>query len=457
VHLIAIALLQWALPAAAQSKTGMGSQPAGVRMDVPNARGTCPTRAEITGVLGETDSGRKIDFGGGDVEVWVSHAVDVDVHEDQCITEVYVRAKHRDRGCSLTLLFRADGSAAGLTLADAELDADSFCSGWPNAAEGVYRWRAGWQAPRIALSEDKVGDRIADRSCTDLSMTVAGDVSLARDGQRSRFALYDFTVRGVFDSVGDPRALCPSASIPAAAVARPRPAPRKRTSSDSRYDAALVGMLGMDLGLYSYRHESRSNSETDLAFGGGVTPPARVVGLNTFARYVPDWIGVETGYRLGYASVFVGNDSDKVTLSSFDLPLVAIARYDLDFARPALRLGMSVNDIQVFENDPNGQLSYGPLVLASALVGAEADIRVFERGYTRAWFDFRFARFNAYSQMGGGLEFSYTLAPPIFANAGVDFQRRSIAVFGGSEPGAAHTSTIDDHVTRFTFEIGYMR
>ncbi len=458
-----LALMHWAAASAADPDI-QPIKPAAIHDNVLPSRTVCNAQVRVVGGVSDVENGLSIDFTGGPAKVWVSHGMDVDLSEDRCISEVLIKTYLDERGCILSMRFHGNGAGTSMTLTEALLEADSFCPGWTNENEGNYRSKPGRNELRMSLSQGNVTDRIADRSCIDLGMAVSGDLSLNDRSKRTDLSFKSFTVQGVFDSVGDPLGICSPPGTPAT-TARPQ---RTTTSgnTEGRYDADLVGMAGFDLGLYSYNLAAASTRFANVTFGGRVTPPARAYGFSTFVRYAQAWTGGEIRYRSNYTSVNVGSSNDTASLSTFDLPLVWIVRkeFDTKFAafRPGLRLGTSFADSPVFFNGTKNDASasgmyFEPSRVFSGLVGAEIDVRVTDRGYSRAWLDMRFARFSAYSQIGGGMEFSYTLAPPVFANASMSFERRSMLLRGPNGGPQNALGTIDDHMTRFTIEFGYMR
>jgi hypothetical protein len=431
--------------------------------DQPRSRTECSNSVQVTGGIIDKSRGLSVDFTASQADVQISHNVDVDLQEDQCIAEVLITTKLEERGCTLTLRFATDGKSSGLPLAEALLEADSFCPGWSLANEGDYRWRPGWTAPQLGLSQAKVQDRIADRACIDLALSVDGDLQLANPGGRGTFAIQNFNIQGTFDSVGNPRQICPGQVGQAPAVAKRTPSSQPRTTgpgNENRYDATLVAMAGLDMGFYSYSLSANQDRNAEVVFGGQVTAPARAIGFTSFVRGAHDWYGGELRFRSNYASVLVGEKQQQANLSTYDLPLLGLARYDFGIIRPALRLGMSFSDIPIFwngtETNPNaGGTTYGPMVVFSGIVGAEAEVKVFKGASARTWLDLRFARMSAYSQIGGGLEFSYAFVPSWFANLNMGFDQRALSVLS-DDKARTPEATINDHMTRFTLEFGYL-
>jgi hypothetical protein len=102
----------------------------GIHLGLPLARDSCPYMPTLSGVVDDLNSSSKMDLTIAEPMVWVSHKLDIDKVEDQCIAEVLIQSKVLNRGCEFSLLFRSDGVTPGLRLQHASFEADSFCPGW---------------------------------------------------------------------------------------------------------------------------------------------------------------------------------------------------------------------------------------------------------------------------------------------------------------------------------------
>ena len=127
---------------------------------------------------------------------------------------------------------------------------DSWCPGWMDSRETgevgqsrSYTKVVGGDGLSLRLSKSLVSDFVADRSCTQMSMSTQGEIFLTRGfgGRSERFSFENLQFSGQYDSVGEPSSFCPS---PPPVVVRVEPeAPRE----NALVNTAVLGFLGHEL------------------------------------------------------------------------------------------------------------------------------------------------------------------------------------------------------------------
>jgi hypothetical protein len=301
--------------------------------------------------LGAEKENLLIDFAAHSSQVWVTHKVDVDAHEDQCISEVLVTTNVMNRGCEFRLLFRGDGIATDLQLIDARLSADSFCAGWPDEAEGAYQWLPHWNAPRLKLSRGKVPDRTADRSCVELQMSIVGELKMAASKQKTKFAINDLVIRGVFDSVGDTQAVCPAKTPPPPPPPPPKPPPKP--PAPKAEDVGLSVAVGGALSLHHYIQEGVWGGGLypfDMVFGGDVTESVKSPGVDLFVRYGAGWLAVEGSAALNYGPFAKFPEfGEPVEFATDEISLTGVMSWNQELFQPGARLGWIGQAATLFE------------------------------------------------------------------------------------------------------------
>ena len=200
----------------------------------------------LQGVIEKSKGGQRIPIDAAST-VRLEHKQDVDFAEDRCITNVVIE-HNPDRGCAYRMEFGVVANEPDLQLLTIEIGADSFCPGWRDWTEtGDPNRRAlkSFRAPGIPLSMSTriVPDRAADESCTELSMRVNGEVTLAKFGRSpSKYTLRNIAVSGQFNSKGNPGAVC---AVEQKLVATaPSPLPQSPAGPTKRVPVALLVNAG---------------------------------------------------------------------------------------------------------------------------------------------------------------------------------------------------------------------
>ena len=416
------------LSSAASAEPGSNiPEPSGRRQGLDLARPTCPYDAQIVGTLGDTRTNQTIDLSVADANVWVTHKVDIDAVEDQCISEVEIRSKVMERGCEFSLLFQADGLRPGLHLSHAFLEADSFCPGWPDDMEGRYEWLLGWDSPRLTLSQDKVNERTADRSCVNLQMSVDGEITLRSGSRKTQFSLDGMSVRGTFDSVGDTQTICPGTSQRVNVPKQPAPA-----QENKRFNARYAGQLGIEIEAKAYELDSRADGVLDVSWGE-VGGPSVGQGIHLSNRFIPKSFGGELLVSHVPHRVDMEIFEDPVQVSTTDLQLGGIARLPSQNFRPAIKLGSRVSSAPVFTEECDVEqldepaytceISYESVTFPKALLGLDIDGHI-AMAYVRAWADLVFG-FGYYSGVAGGAEISIDLSDFLYVNGSLELRQES--------------------------------
>lgn len=186
----------------------------------PKPEITCPNNARHTGTL-TTPSGLELDLSGATAGLRLEHKLDIDAHEDRCITDVWIDAHHGDSGCALTLHYKANPKfngrpgSARYVLVSGKVIADSFCPGWDDVVEDKYVWTPRSSAPNLVLSKDDIDDRTARESCVSISAQLDGTLKARRlMGSGVELDVSKFSVGGTFPSVGDTAGVCAGAPKP---------------------------------------------------------------------------------------------------------------------------------------------------------------------------------------------------------------------------------------------------
>ena len=415
----------------------------GLHLGLPIARDECPYLPTLTGSIDDLGSSSRMDLAIAEPNVWVSHKLDIDQVEDQCIAEVLIQSKVLNRGCEFSLLFRSDGVTPGLTLRHASFEADSFCPGWLDDREGTYTWTEGQSAPKLTVSPERVPDRVAERSCAPVVLKVNGDIRMRSGFKSSTFRLEDVVITGQFDSVGNTDAVCPAKEVVPEAVIFDVPEPA--LPAKTRFDAKFVGILGFSGGSYAFEQRSHMPGYPDAKSDDGSGS-----GFSSTIRYIPDQLGFEVGFsrlKVKPRDLWIRNvDSFAVG----DVPILGIFRPgDSENIRPALRLGTSIINGSAFERNDSAPERYSATFILPS-IGAETYFRIGEAGYGRAWLDARFQKFR-YSELGGGFEGSYSFADSFFVNAAIRARTRVTQFMDSGEVAAS----VYEQLIQYRFEVGY--
>jgi len=169
------------------------------------AAGACTPAPTMQGQLGNRVS--PISFAGGSLATATVHKIDVDPQEDGCFSELRYEVSRAD-GCAFSARFATNVDRTAISLSAATLVAHSFCPGWPDADEGVYRYSGDGEAS-LSVTQ-RVPDRTAQTSCLTATLRPTGVVTLARtDGAELSLDLADLTFSGSFESAGSTSVRCP--------------------------------------------------------------------------------------------------------------------------------------------------------------------------------------------------------------------------------------------------------
>jgi hypothetical protein len=212
--------------------------------DAPDEREACPASSINSGTIRSRFN--EVVTMDPATQVYVQHKVDIDAVEDRCINAVVIDHQP-ERGCKYTMLFNAVRGSHNLQLTSLELDADSWCPGWSDPRETgetgshrSYTKGMGGDGLSLVLSRSHVTDFVADRSCTQLTMSTQGEIFLSRGlgGRAERFSFENLQFTGQYDSVGEPSSFCPS---PPPVVVREEPkAPQENVFENT----AVLGFVG---------------------------------------------------------------------------------------------------------------------------------------------------------------------------------------------------------------------
>ena len=216
--------------------------------DAPDEREACPASSINSGTIRSRFN--EVVTMDPATQVYVQHKVDIDAVEDRCINAVVIDHQP-ERGCKYTMLFNAVKGNHNLQLTSLELDADSWCPGWKDRRETgetgshrSYTKGMGGDGLSLMLSRSHVNDFVADRSCTQLTMSTQGEIFLSRGlgGRAERFSFENLQFTGQYDSVGEPSSFCPSPPVERPkVVVRDKPtAPEKNIFENT----AVLGFLG---------------------------------------------------------------------------------------------------------------------------------------------------------------------------------------------------------------------
>ena len=447
-----VTIFAWALTAlvasSANSLAQAGDRSAtsyGQHLGLPMARDECPYLPTLTGSIDDLASSSRMDLAIAEPNVWVSHKLDIDQVEDQCIAEVLIQSKVLNRGCEFSLLFRSDGVTPGLQLRHAHFEADSFCPGWLDDREGTYTWTEGQPAPEITISPERVPDRVAERSCAPMVIKVNGDIRMRSGFKTSTFRLENVVITGQFDSVGDTDAICPAKAVVPETVVFD--VPDRAPSAKTRFDAKFVGILGFSGGSYAFEQQSQTESHPNAKSDDGSGS-----GFNTTARYIPSEAGVEVSFtrlKVSPEDLWIRG------VESFafgEVPVVGIYRWDnLETFRPAVRLGANIVASSAFKKpDYGGAPQRYSETFFLPTFGAEADFKIDQAGYGRIWIDTRFQKFR-YSELGGGFEGSFSFGDSFFVNAAIHARTRVIQFMESNDVAAS----VYEQLIQYRFEVGY--
>jgi hypothetical protein len=210
----------------------------------PDERKLCPSSSTNSGIIRSRFN--EVVPMDPETQIYVQHKVDIDAGEDRCINAVLI--EHQPvRGCKYTMLFNAVRGSHNLQLTSLELDADSWCPGWGDPRETgetgnhrSYTKGMGGDGLSLVLSRSHVTDFVADRSCTQLTMSTQGEIFLSRGlgGRAERFSFENLQFTGQYDSVGEPSSFCPS---PPPVVVREEP---KAPQENVFQNTAVLGFVG---------------------------------------------------------------------------------------------------------------------------------------------------------------------------------------------------------------------
>ena len=175
----------------------------------------CRTNTRHKGTLVDPRNGLELDLSRATSGLRLEHKLDIDAHEDRCITDVWIDAQHEDSGCALTLHYKANPRYNGrpgserYVLVSGSFIADSFCPGWDDAVEGRYRWTPKSSAPNLVLTKDQIDERTERESCVSISAQLDGRLRGRKlVGSGVELDVSAFSVSGTFPSVGDTRGVC---------------------------------------------------------------------------------------------------------------------------------------------------------------------------------------------------------------------------------------------------------
>ena len=452
------------LHGAAAAAEGAGQQteipaPSGVRRGLVHARPECQATTTLSGTMGAKKDDLLVDFTQHTSKVWVTHKVDIDAHEDQCISEVLLTTDVMQRGCEFRLLFRSDGTSPDLQLIDARLEADSFCPGWPDDKEGSYLWRPTWNAPRLTISRDKVPDRTADRSCVRLQMGIDGDLPMAQPNGKAEFAIHDLVILGVFDSVGDTQAVCPAERPPPS----PSPPVAVAISEAEGGRGSLDVAVGGSFSQHHYRQEATILGadlyDHDVTFGGGVTGPSSAAGIDLTVRYGAGVWGIEGAAALDYGPfITLPEFGEALSMLTDDVSLVGVLRRDNELFRPAARAGWSLTALTVFNQTFGGTTDAPTILLETNRFLAQAGSIGLELGVGRArglngWLKYDAGFSGTYfSSSSLGLEVSVPIANNWSVRPYHKTRMGSWAVYGDNQ---VQLGVVELTSYRFGLAVGY--
>jgi hypothetical protein len=180
----------------------------------------CSGATGLKGGITDTHKGLSLDLGTSTAvgALSLEHKLDIDAHEDRCITDVKVTSHIDETGCEVLLHYRSTDELPGLNLIGAHFVADSFCPGWDDNVESTYVWIPGRSVPTLSLSKKLIDERTARESCVDISAQVSGDLLTVADGRRVTLKFDDMLVQGSFPSRGDTQGVCGVVEAPSKAV-----------------------------------------------------------------------------------------------------------------------------------------------------------------------------------------------------------------------------------------------
>ena len=194
------------------SQADAGKKEAEVEKQVPDETEVleCSGATGTSGRITDTNRGITLDLGSSPAAgaATLEHKLDIDAHEDRCITDIKVTSHIDETGCEVLLHYRSTPDQPGLHLVAAHLVADSFCPGWDDSVEVTYAWLPGRAAPTLSLSKQSIDERTARQSCVDISAQVSGDLLTVADGRKVTLKFDEMLVQGSFLSTGDTQGVC---------------------------------------------------------------------------------------------------------------------------------------------------------------------------------------------------------------------------------------------------------
>ncbi|MDP6931735.1 MAG: hypothetical protein QGG40_02420, partial [Myxococcota bacterium] len=230
--------------------------------------------------------------------------------------------------------------------------------------------------------------------------------------------------------------------------------------------------MGVGGGFYSYKQTPYSSQgplfNKYVAFGGGQTAPASTVGLQLNSTSWWNNLGLATGlqafnYSVDLTSLHEQEVESIVSDWAFDIQATGLAAYPVEAGsmtvRPAARLGGQVNDVMVYQQGQQGDLTvlnYGPMWVPSVTLGGQigahfSDSMEAEVGYTACMANGT----TLYSQAYDG---SVRMALPgdISVGAGFSTASRDTKIYLVAEDGEKElVGAVEDRFTLLHVGVGY--
>ena len=157
-----------------------------------------------------------LDYSAGEVDAHFQHKLDVDPQEDRCIAALTATLSVFDGKCPLTFHFGTfDDNVGGLL--EVEFEADSFCAGFEDQDEGLYRSRSDRFAPVWFDGPNEVSGRMVEYECL-VDVDIQFDstpIPLYREGDTEPLllSLAGLTLRGDIESAGNTTLACPEVGV----------------------------------------------------------------------------------------------------------------------------------------------------------------------------------------------------------------------------------------------------
>jgi len=259
----------------------------------------CAGSSRQSGLVGDSRLGIDLNMSKTKASLTLEHKLDIDAHEDRCITSVRIESYIEDTGCALQLHYRTTPYDPRLSLVSASFTADSFCPGWDDDVEGVYGWSVGSDAPKLTLSKDYIDQRTARESCVEITAQLNGTLETRTGRKKSPLTFDYFVVSGTFPSMGDTQGVCPRSPIQSSAAT---PIPPKPISQNIKNAASVYLAFGSVEGLdFEGRLEKSSYTTAGVQYSralGERTALYTAVGNNSLSE--------STQLSLGYQGFLIG-------------------------------------------------------------------------------------------------------------------------------------------------------